>query len=241
MKSTKTNQAKSISTNNGKLRFDSFHIINELFPNLMTDYQNIGTNSLQNYLSKFSIEHAIKINDIKLAKKILNDLQRVAIIHESLNELEFYRIMDLTKSNLNEITKTPEEAMIDLNEIFDIVPNKKIGFFEISWSTSDFVNGDYISQQNFIEKLFNFYGQNESEIEFLTWYRYIDQEIDTCVIKDQKIGDQIITVGGGSSMGTSEYVIERLNQYNCNSGIVTIDQNYKSGWNEFKTQIQMLN
>ena len=64
MKSTKTNQAKSISTNNGKLRFDSFHIINELFPNLMTDYQNIGTNSLQNYLSKYSIEHAIKINDI---------------------------------------------------------------------------------------------------------------------------------------------------------------------------------
>ena len=143
--------------------------------------------------------------------------------------------------NLNEITKTPEEAMIDLNKIFDIVPNKKIGFFEISWSTSDFVNGDYISQQNFIEKLFNFYGQNESEIEFLTWYRYIDQEKDTCVIKDQKIGDQTITVGGGSSMGTSEYVIERLNQYNCNSGIVTIDQNYKSGWNEFKTQIQMLN
>ena len=85
----------SISNNNGKLRVDSFHIINELFPDLMTDYQNIGTNSLQNYLSKFSIEHAIKINDIKLAKKILNDLQRVAIIHESLNELEFYRIMDL--------------------------------------------------------------------------------------------------------------------------------------------------
>ena len=95
MKSKKAKQEKSIITNNGKLRVDSFHKINELFPNLMTDYQNIQTNSLQNYLSKYSIEHAIKINDIKLAKKILNDLQRVAIIHESLNELEFYRIMDL--------------------------------------------------------------------------------------------------------------------------------------------------
>ncbi len=101
--------------------------------------------------------------------------------------------------------------------------------------------GDYISQQDFIEKLFNFYGQNESEIKFLTWYRYIDQEIDTCVVKDQNIGDQTITVGGGSSLGTSEHVIERLNQYNCNAGIVTTDQNFKSGWNEFKTQIQMLN
>jgi len=127
--------------------------------------------------------------------------------------------------SLNEINKTPEEAIIELNQIFEIIPNKKIGFFEISWSTSNFVNGDYISQQDFIEKLFNFYGQNESEIEFLTWYRYIDQEIDTCVVKDQNIGDQTITVGGGSSFGTSEHVIERLNQYNCNAGIVTIDQN----------------
>ena len=143
--------------------------------------------------------------------------------------------------SLNEINKTPEEAIIELNQIFEIIPNKKIGFFEISWSTSNFVNGDYISQQDFIEKLFNFYGQNESEIEFLTWYRYIDQEIDTCVVKDQNIGDQTITVGGGSSFGTSEHVIERLNQYNCNAGIVTIDQNLKSGWNEFETQIQMLN
>ena len=145
---------------------------------------------------------------------------------------------------LNEINKTPEEAIIELNQIFEIIPKdnfQKIGFFEISWSTSNFVNGDYISQQDFIEKLFNFYAQNESEIEFLTWYRYIDQEIDTCVTKDQEIGDQTITVGGGSSFGTSEHIIERLNQYNCNAGIVTTDQKFKSGWNEFKTQIQMLN
>ena len=104
---------------------------------------------------------------------------------------------------LNEITKTPDDSINDLNKIFDIFPNNKIAFFEISWSTSDFVNGNSISQQNFIEKLFNFYEQNESKIEFLTWYRYIDQEIDSCVTKNQKIGDQTITVGGGSSMGRS--------------------------------------
>ena len=141
----------------------------------------------------------------------------------------------------NEINKTPEEAITDLNQIFEIIPNKKIGFFEISWSTSDFVNGDSTSQQNFIKELFNFYAQNESEIEFLTWYRYVDQEVGTCVVKDQKIGDKTITVGGGSSFGTSEHIIERLNQYNCNAGIVTIDQNHKSGWNEFINQIEMLN
>ena len=161
-----------------------------------------------------------------------------------LNELaigDFVAFSYTPTDNLNEINKTPEESILELNQIFEIIPNKKIAFFEISWSTSDFVNGNSISQQNFIEKLFNFYEQNESKIEFLTWYRYIDQEIDSCVTKNQKIGDQTITVGGGSSMGTSEHVIERLNQYNCNAGIVTTDKNFKLGWNEFKTQIQMLN
>ncbi len=165
-------------------------------------------------------------------------------LKDIVNELaigDFVAFSYTPTDNLNEINKTPEESMSELNQIFEIIPNKKIAFFEISWSTSDFVNGDSISQQDFIEKLFNFYSQNESEIEFLTWYRYIDQEIDSCVTKNQKVGDQTITVGGGSSMGTSEHVIERLNQYNCNAGIVTIDQNFKSGWNEFETQIQMLN
>jgi len=142
---------------------------------------------------------------------------------------------------LNEISKTPDESIEDLNQIFEMIPNKKIGLFEISWSTSNFVEGDDVSQKMFVEKLFDFYAQNESKIEFMTWYRYIDQEANSCVKEEQKIGDQTITLGGGSSMGTSEHVIERLNQYNCNTGLVDINQNGKVGWNEFKTQIQMLN
>jgi len=143
--------------------------------------------------------------------------------------------------SLNEIDKNPDESIEDLNQIFEIVPDKKIGFFEISWSTSDFVEGDDVSQKIFVEKLFDFYAQNESNIEFMTWYRYIDQQVNSCVKEEQKIGDQTITLGGGSSMGTSEHVIERLNQYNCNTGLVDVNQNGKIGWNEFKTQIQMLN
>ena len=85
------------------------------------------------------------------------------------------------------------------------------------------------------------YYQNESNIEFMTWFRYIDQQPSSCVTEEQKIGDQTITLGGGSSMGTSEHVIERLNQYNWNTGFVDVNQNDKIGWNEFKTQIQMLN
>ncbi|MDC0069719.1 hypothetical protein OAJ36_00170 [Nitrosopumilus sp.] len=142
---------------------------------------------------------------------------------------------------LNEISKNPDEAIEDLNKIFEIVPNKKIGFFELSWSTSNFVEGNDDSQKIFVEKLFDFYTQNELNIEFMTWFRYIDQQASSCVTEEQKIGEQTITLGGGSSLGTSEHVIERLNQYNCNTGFVDINQNGKIGWNEFKTQIQMLN
>ena len=142
--------------------------------------------------------------------------------------------------NLNEINKTPEEAIIELNQIFEIIPNKKIGFFEISWSTSNFINGDSTSQQNFIKKLFNFYTENESNIEFLTWYRYYDQNENSCFNTQEQIGDQIINLEA-NSMATNEYVIQRLNYYICNAGIVDVNDNFKPAWNEFKTQIQMIN
>ena len=141
---------------------------------------------------------------------------------------------------LNEITKTPEESINDLYKVLEIIPNKKIAFFEISWSTSEFVGGYYSTQKEFIKKLFNFYKENDSKIEFLTWYRLYDQKSDTCVTKETQIGDQSISVGGSSSLGTSEHIIERLNQYNCNSGLVDINENYKFGWNEFQNQIQMM-
>ena len=141
--------------------------------------------------------------------------------------------------SLNEITKTPEEAIDDLDEIFEIIPNKKIGFFEISWSTSNFINGDSTSQQNFIKKLFNFYTENESNIEFLTWYRYYDQNENSCFNTQEQIGDQIINLEA-NSMATNEYVIQRLNYYICNTGIVDVNDNFKPAWNEFKTQIQII-
>jgi len=162
-------------------------------------------------------------------------------IVEELSLGDFVAFSYAPTDALNEISKNPREAIDDLNKIFEIVPNKKIGFFELSWSTSNFVEGNDNSQKLFVEKLFDFYAENESNIEFMTWFRYIDQQANSCVREEQKIGDQTITLGGGSSMGTSEHVIERLNQYNCNTGFVDVNQNGKIGWNEFKTQIQMLN
>jgi hypothetical protein len=142
---------------------------------------------------------------------------------------------------LNDIVKTPQDAKEDLKKIFEIIPNKKVGFFEISWSTSDFVGGNHASQEDFLEKLFEFYSENESEIEFLTWYRQYDRLEGTCVTEQQEIGDESISVGGGSGLGSSEYVIERLNHYVCNAGLVDVNGNPKLGWNQFKNQIEMIN
>lgn len=143
--------------------------------------------------------------------------------------------------SLNDIVKTPEQATQDLQRSLEIAQGKKVGFFEVSWSTSDFVGGSEASQQEFLEKTFEFYSENESEIEFLTWYRQYDRPEGTCVSEQQDIGETSIDVGGGSGMGSSEFVIERLNHYICNAGLYDVNGNPKPSWNEFKTQVQMLN
>jgi hypothetical protein len=142
---------------------------------------------------------------------------------------------------LNDIVKTPQEAKNDLKKIFEIVPDKKIGLFEISWSTSDFVGGNNTSQKLFLEKSFEFYKENESKMEFFTWYRQYDRPDGTCTIEKPDIGNQTISVGGGSGLGSSEYVIERLGHYICNSGFLDVNGVPKPSWDEFKNQIKMIN
>jgi len=199
-------------------------------------YQELFTNVYDELKQKHP---DVKFGNSFALHNVLNkDLENVV---QELSLGDFVAFSYTPTDTLNEIDKNSDEAIEDLNQVFKIVPNKKIGFFEISWSTSNFVEGDNDSQKIFVEKLFDFYAQNESDIEFMTWFRYIDQQASSCVKEEQKIGDQTITLGGGSSMGTSEHVIERLNQYNCNTGLVDVNQNGKIGWNEFNTQIQMLN
>ena len=154
---------------------------------------------------------------------------------------DFIAFSYIPTDSLYEIIKTPEESIQDLQKIFEMVPNKKIGLFEIGWSTSNFVNGDSISQQDFIKKLFNFYNENESNLEFLTWYRYYDQNNDICFNTQEQIGDETINLESDSVMASNEFVIEGLNHYMCNTGIVNADGNFKPSWDEFQTQIQMLN
>jgi len=169
-----------------------------------------------------------------LNKKLENIVSELAIG-------DFVAFSYFPVDSLNEIVKTPQKAKGDLQKVFEIVPNKRIVFFEVSWSTSDFVSGNSSSQKEFLEKLFSFYSENESDIEFLTWYRQYDRPEGSCVSEQQEIGETNISVGGGSGLGSSEFVIERLNHYICNAGLLEVDGTPKSGWNEFRNQIEMIN
>jgi hypothetical protein len=172
-------------------------------------------------------------------------------LHQVLNKNLRYIVTDLSIGDfvafsyspvdtLNEIAKTPQQAKEDLEQIFDLAGDKKAALFEVSWSTSAFVEGSEDSQTEFIEKSFEFYTENESELEFFTWYRQNDRPEGTCSFEAQDIGKRKLEVGG-SGFGSSEHVIERLNHYVCSAGLFDDNGNPKSGWNEFKNQIQMLN
>jgi len=141
---------------------------------------------------------------------------------------------------LNDIVKTPQEAKKELQQIFDLVDGKKVAVFELSWSTSDFVGGSNLTQAEFVEKSFEFYTENESELEFFTWYRQYDKPTGTCSFEEHELGDDVTLSIGGSGFGTSEHVIERLNNYICNAGLIDTDNIPKQSWNEFKNQIQMI-
>ena len=170
-------------------------------------------------------------------------------LHNVINKNMRYVVTDLAVGDfiafsyfpvdtLNDIVKTPQEAKEELQQVFDLAGDKKVGLFEISWSTSDFVGGNESLQAEFVEKSFEFYNENESELEFFTWYRQYDKPEGTCIFEDQEIGDSTLSVGG-SGFGTSEHVIERLNNYVCNAGLIDSENNPKQSWNVFKKQIQM--
>ena len=159
-------------------------------------------------------------------------------IVEQLDVGDFVAFSYFPVDPLNEINKTPQEAREDLETIMKLVPDKKKGIFEISWSTSEFVNGTEVEQTEFVKKVYDFYQTNQQQLEFVTWYRQFDRPEGTCIMTPEKTEEQI-SIGGSSGLGSSEFVIERLNHYICNSGLIDINGNKKPAWNEFTRQVQM--
>ena len=178
----------------------------------------------------------VKIGNAFSLHSILN--KNLEHLVEKLDMGDFVAFTYFPVNFLNDIEKTPQEARADLEKIFELVPNKKVALFEISWSTSDFVGGNEQDQTGFLKTSYDFYREHESEFEFFTWYRQYDRPEGTCT-PDPATVESTVSVGGGSGMGSSEFVIERLGEYTCNAGLLDVQGNQKQSWNEFTRQVQM--
>ena len=179
----------------------------------------------------------VKIGNAFALHQVLN--KNLQSIVTDLDVGDFIAFSYSPVDTLNDIVKAPQDAKEDLQYMLDLAGDKKIGIFEISWSTSDFVGGTDNGQSKFLEKSFEFYTENDSKLEFFTWYRQYDRLEDTCMIDDHDIVDDALSVGG-SGFGSSEHVIERLSNYVCNAGLINSDGSHKPGWNEFESQIDMV-
>lgn len=144
---------------------------------------------------------------------------------------DFVAFTYLPVDKLNDISKTPQEAQADLQSMLELAPGKKIAVFEISWSTSDFVNGNEQDQTEFISQAYEFYRQNESHMEFFTWYRQYDRPEGSCAV-DLQFESSPLTIGG------DQFVRERLGSYICEAGLFNNDGSQKPGWLELRKQIK---
>ena len=178
--------------------------------------------------------------------KIGNSFSLHGIINKNLGHIvqeldvgDFVAFSYFPVDALNEINKTPQEARNDLDTILNLVPTEKtVGIFEISWSTDEFVNGNQKDQTDFVNTVFDFYQDNESKLEFVTWYRQYDRLEGTCVVDPDTV-EGGISIGGSSGLGSSEYVAERLSHYICSAGLIDTDGNTKPAWDEFRREVQM--
>ena len=178
----------------------------------------------------------IKIGNAFSLHGVLN--KNLEHIVEDLAIGDFVAFTYFPVDSLNEINKNSTAAISDLEKAFDLVPNKNVAFFEISWSTADLVGGSQTAQKEFLNLLFDYYKENESKLEFVTWYRLNDRPQDSCYIDPESV-EGTINIGGESGLGSSEYVVERLSSYICNAGLLKIDGNPKLAWNEFSKQVEM--
>jgi len=180
----------------------------------------------------------VKIGNAFALDQVLNKNLRYIVTDLAIGDFVAFSYSPV--DTLNDIVKTPEQAKEELLQVFDLAGDKKVGIFEISWSTSDFVGGSETDQREFLEKSFEFYTENESQIEFFTWYRQYDRPEGTCIVEAPVIGDDTLTIEG-SGFGSSEYVAERLSNYICSAGMINNNGDPKPSWNEFKKQIKMIN
>ncbi|NDB62874.1 MAG: hypothetical protein EB170_03235 [Nitrosopumilaceae archaeon] len=193
---------------------------------------NLYKDSFQNIYHVLKQKHPnLKIGNAFSLNNVLNK-NLTNYVTEFADTGDFVAFTYLPVNRINEIDKTPEQAKQDLQKALDMVPNNKVAFFEIGWSTSSAIGGSEKNQQEFIKTAYDFYRQNKSKIEFFNWYRQYDRPDGSCTV-DQKFDQSKVSL-----TDNDQYVRQRLGDYVCNAGLLKTNDSAKLGWDELKTQIK---
>ena len=197
--------------------------------------------TIPSYVEFFNnVSSEIKSNhpDVKIGNSLsLENIINKDLFPNGLRELtpelemgDFIALSYKPTDIVGDIDRTPLEAIGDLEKTLEIFSSQKLAFFEISWSTSEFVNGYDIHQEQFIKSSLNFFEENESQIEFFTVSRLFDKPKGSCISQD-------IQSVGGSGFSSNSFRLERIDEYLCNSGLIDTNQNAKPAWEQLKTNI----
>ena len=234
------------------LETDTIRVLNEIlsrYPNIDyvifaadIDYHfQRATGAIPPYVEFFNnVSSEIKSNHPNV--KIGNSLSLENVINKDLvpdgtfeltPQLEMGDFIALSykpTDTVGDISRTPEESIQELEKTLEIFPSHQLAFFEISWSTSEFVYGNTEDQKKFIQSSLNFFEENQSQIEFFTISRLFDKPKGTCVSQD-------IENVSGSGFQSNSFRLERIDEYMCNSGIIDTNENVKPAWNVLKANI----
>ena len=187
-----------------------------------------------NVSSEIKSKHPdVKIGNSLSLENVINKGMEPGGTFELTPQLEMGDFIALSYKPTNtvgDIDRTSQEAINDLKKTLEIFSSYKLAFFEISWSTSDFVDGNNSDQAEFIQSSLDFFEENESQIEFFTISRLYDKPKGSCVSQD-------IDTIPGSSFASNSFRLERIDEYLCNSGLIDENQNAKPAWNKLKTNI----
>ena len=128
-------------------------------------------------------------------------------------------------------SNSTEKEGANLQKMIDYANGKKIALMEVGWSTDKSINGTKEDQQKFVRTVFDFYKKNQSDFEFLTWYRQYDRPVDTCYNSLNK---------ATNSAFNNDEVLNNTAAYLCGTGLIDVDKNLKPAWDEFNKQIQSI-
>jgi len=194
-------------------------------------------NQIQQYVDFFNGVYSklkIKHPTVKFGNWFsLNDMTNHAQgdIVGKLNQGDFVAYSYAPVDSLYYQSNSTDNEGANLQKMIDFAKGKKIALMEVGWSTDKSINGTKDDQRKFVKIVYDFYKKNQSDFEFLTWYRQYDRPVDTCY--------NSLNLGNNSIFANNE-VLNNTAAYLCGSGLFDVNQNPKPAWDELKHQIQSI-